>query len=171
MKTLRGGVAMIVVEKEVLQNVIDTLALMTSNFITEKFCKADDLEGLEFSTFRVHRYFIFKPYQGLVKRSYGEIDYAVKHRITLIHNDGVVVKISDIPAGKTEAFLVEVGDKSGDDVFYELVELHYYVDEEEPDKEPLGYVKLKSNSYVGILGIEHTYDLVDALVSNWNVRF
>jgi hypothetical protein len=159
----------VVVENKDLQDVLDTLALLTSDFITEKFRKADDLEGLEFSTFPIRRYFIFKPHH------YGGITYAVEHRITLIRYydfSGVKVRISDIPEGNTDAFLVEVGDGSGDDLYYELVELHYYTGEEEPDKEPLGYVRVRSNSYVGILGIKHTYDLIDALVRNgWKVRF
>jgi hypothetical protein len=53
----------------------------------------------------------------------------------------------------------------------EAVKLYYYVGEEEPDKEFLGYVSVYSDSFIGVLSRERASELVESLVKKlWRLR-
>jgi hypothetical protein len=53
-----------------------------------------------------------------------------------------------------------------------MVRLRYYSGEGEPDREPLGYIRVGSDSIIGLMTDRQASDLIDVLVrrENWRLR-
>ena len=65
---------------------------------------------------------------------------------------------------------IELRGRRGKRVNLEMVRLRYYFGEEEPDKESLGYIRIGSDSIIGLMTDKQVCELIEKLVrKGWRV--
>ncbi|MFZ8863423.1 MAG: hypothetical protein ACO2PP_23360 [Thermocrinis sp.] len=146
---------------------LETLEAITSEFLMAKFVEVADVEGFEFRVPLYSKYYEFKraeegvPFKKLINHL----------RVRLYSDEGCVA----VYGLKDEPFIylveIELRGRRGKRVNLEMVRLHYYVGEEEPDREPLGYIRVGSDSIIGLMADKQACELIDVLArfKNWRV--
>jgi hypothetical protein len=153
---------------EASPKLLQALEAITSDFLMAKFVEVAEVEGFEFRVPLYSKYYMFK-------KAEGNVPYAKVlnfPRVQLYSDEGCVFVygLRDEPF----IYLVEIGPRGrmGKRVNLEMVELHYYVGEDEPDREPLGYISVGSDSIIGLMTDIQASDLIDVLArrENWRLR-
>ncbi|MFZ8787873.1 hypothetical protein [Thermocrinis sp.] len=146
---------------------LETLKAITSDFLMAKFVEVAEVEGFEFKVPLYSKYYEFKQTEERVP--YDKVLNSLRVRL---YSDEGCVSVYGI---KDEPFIylveVELRGRIGKRVNLEMVKLHYYVGEDEPDREPLGYIRVGSDSIIGLMTDRQACDLVDVLARfrNWMV--
>jgi hypothetical protein len=151
---------------------LETLSAITSDFLMAKFVEVAEVEGFEFKVPHYGKYYMLEkidkenvPYIELIRKKINHL------RVRLWCDEGIVFvyELKDEPF----IYLVEILPRGCEDkaVYLNLIKLHYYVGEEEPDREEMGYIRVGSDSIIGFMTDFHASDLVDVLArfKNWRV--
>jgi len=150
------------------KTLLETLSAITSDFLMAKFVEVAEVEGFEFKVPLYSKYYMFKKAEENVP-----FNKLINHLRVWLYSDEGCVSVYGI---KDEPFIylveIELRGRMGKRVNLEMVRLRYYVGEEEPDREPLGYIRVGSDSIIGLMTGRQACDLVDVLArfKNWRVR-
>jgi hypothetical protein len=132
---------------EASPKLLQTLEAITSDFLMAKFVEVAEVEGLEFKVPLYSKYYMLKQAEGTVP--YDKVLNSLRVRL---YSDEGCVSVYGI---KDEPFIylveVELRGRMGKGANLEMVKLHYYVGEDEPDREPLGYIRVGSDSIIGLI--------------------
>ncbi len=147
---------------------LETLGAITSDFLMAKFVEVAEVEGFEFKVPLYSKYYMFKQAEEDVP-----FNKLINHLRVWLHSDEGCVSVYEL---KDEPFIylveIELRGRIGKRVNLEMVRLRYYSGEEEPDREPLGYIRVGSDSIIGLMTDIQASELVDVLArfKNWRVR-
>ncbi len=148
---------------------LETLGAITSDFLMAKFVEVAEVEGFVFKVPLYSKHYMFKKAEEDV--SFNKL---INHLRVWLYSDEGCVSVYEL---KDEPFiyLVEIelrGSIGKRRVNLEMVRLRYYSGEEEPDREPLGYIRVGSDSIIGLMTDIQASELVDVLArfKNWRVR-
>jgi hypothetical protein len=146
---------------------LETLKAITSDFLLAKFVEVAEVEGFEFRVPLYSKYYVFKQAEGNVP-----FNKLINHLRVWLYSDEGYVFVYEL---KDEPFIylveIELRRRTGGRVNLEMVRLRYYVGEEEPDRETLGYIRVGSDSIIGLMADRQACELVDVLArfKNWRV--
>jgi hypothetical protein len=146
---------------------LETLGAITSDFLLAKFVEVVEVEGFEFRVPLYSKHYMFKQAEEGVP-----FNKLINYLRVRLYSDEGCVSVYEL---KDEPFIylveIELRGRRGKRVNLEMVRLRYYFGEEEPDKEPLGYIRVGSDSIIGLMTNIQACDLVDVLarLKNWRV--
>jgi hypothetical protein len=150
------------------KTLLETLEAITSNFLMAKFVEVAEVEGFEFKVPLYSKYYEFKQTEERVP-----YDKVLNSLRVWLYSDEGCVSVYEI---KDEPFIylveIELRGRIGKRVNLEIVKLYYYVGKDEPDRKPLGYIRVGSDSIIGLMTDIQASKLVDVLARfrNWRVR-
>jgi len=153
---------------EASPKLLQILEAITSDFLMAKFVEVAEVEGFEFKAPLYSKYYMFKQAEGTVP--YDKVLNSLRVRL---YSDEGCVSVYEL---KDEPFIylveLELRGRIGKRVDLEMVKLRYYVGEDEPDREPLGYIRVGSDSIIGLMTDIQASDLIDVLArrENWRLR-
>jgi len=146
-----------------IKTVKETLEAITSGFLMAKFVEVAEAEGVELKVSYYSRYYTFRMADEKVRSN----KLINSLRVRLYCDEGVVAvyEIKDEPV-----YLVEIWKDRGRNTYLEMIRLHYYYGEDEPDKEPLGYISVDSHSIIGLMVKKDVCELIEVLIEKgWKV--
>lgn len=130
-----------------------------------RFIPISEIAEYEFNVYS--SYYIFKQTEKEVP--YNKLTNRLKVRLYSEKGDVYVYDLKDKPS----IYLVEVLPRGyeGKGVYFEVVELHYYTGEDEPEEEFCGYVSLSSNGFISLMSRRQASELIETLVRKlWRVH-
>jgi len=146
---------------------LETLSAITSDFLMAKFVEVAEVEGFEFVVpyYSKHKHYTFRITEKKVPPNKLENFLRVR-----LYDGGWCVAVYELK-DEPLIYLVEIWKNRGKKTYLEMVRLHYYFGEDEPDKETLGYIKVGSGSVIGLMTEKQACELIDVLakVKNWRV--
>jgi len=156
---------------EASPRLLQTLEAITSDFLLAKFVEVAEIEGFEFKVPHYSKYYMLEqieenvPYREIIRKTINHL------RVRLWCDEGIVF-VYELK-GERFIYLVEILPRRSEDkaVYLNLIKLHYYVGEEEPDREEMGYIRVGSDSIIGFMTDFQTSNLIDTLTrsKNWQI--
>jgi len=145
---------------EASPKLLQTLEVITSDFLMAKFVEVAKVEGFEFvlSYYSKPKHYTFRITETRVP-SNKLLNFL---RVRLYH-DRWCAAVYEL---KNEAFiyLVEIWKDRGKRTDLEMVRLHYDFGENDPNKETLGCVRVGSYSIIGLMTEKQACELIEKLV-------
>jgi len=137
---------------------VEQLEALIPELARFKFIPTSDAIDYEFNVYS--KYYIFKQTEGDVP--FNKEISCLKAVAWSDKGEVCVYELKNEPS----IYLVEVLPRGyeGKGVYFEVVELHYYTGEDEPEEEFCGYVRLSSNGFISLMSRRRASELIEILV-------